>query len=276
MRHHIENILFAIIFIIMPVGSALAFKPIPSKLEARIEIKEFIVGQHISGVVSGLSHTECDSCKIVIYVKTDKWYIHPYIEGGEGLSFATLSPSCTWKIKTIVRSPSPKEIAFLIVKKNYEVPHQLFNIEDLEYISIYINEWSEVTRPAYAKPILGEKGSSSRWGSGWIDLWRSTDFKQGDNLKLRIGGTADKIIIRFLSKGVDPSAPTGIINGIFKVPQDRVVQIDLDKNYNDVIQISVHGSQNPWGRFPLGGSNGPATLESVERIDHSTKRNIRE
>ena len=72
--------------------------------------------------------------------------------------------------------------------------------------------------------VSGVVGSSNRWGSGWIDLDVTMDFKTGDRLRLTIGGTANKIKVR------------------------------------------LHGGSNPWGAFPLGGGNGPATLEKVELI----------
>ena len=90
------------------------------------------------------------------------------------------------------------------------------------------------------------------------------DFKRGDKLRLRVGGTATKILVRLLSRGTDPNEPIGIVGGIVDVPKDRTVEIDLNTNFNDVVQISVHGGSNPWGLYSLGQGNGPATLLSCE------------
>lgn len=114
--------------------------------------------------------------------------------------------------------------------------------------------------------VAGETGASSRWGSGWLDLSTITDFSAGDILKLNIGGTADKILVRLLAKGRSPDSSSGIIGGAITVPENRVVEIKLPTNRKGIIQISVHGGPNPWGKFPLGASNGPATIEAAHLI----------
>lgn len=121
---------------------------------------------------------------------------------------------------------------------------------------------------ARPEPILiaGEYGSSPRWGSGWLDLAMVTDFAAGDVLRLRIGGTASKILVRLLPEGKFPDSSVGIVDGPVTVPENRIVEVVLDRNWENIIQISVHGGPNPWGKFPLGGDNGPATLEAAELI----------
>ena len=116
------------------------------------------------------------------------------------------------------------------------------------------------------KPLKGSIGVSNRWGSGWIDLDQMMDFQKGDHLRLRIGGTAKKAVVRFLEKGRDPSDPVGI-DQIVTIPEDRIVEVELKNGYRNVIQISIHGGPNPWGLYPLGGGNGPATLISVEVLN---------
>lgn len=120
--------------------------------------------------------------------------------------------------------------------------------------------------PAFSEPLKGRIGSSEQWGSGWIDLDKMADLKQGDKLKLQIGGTADKIVVRFLSKGESPDDPVGIDGGILKVPENRVVQVILEDDHENVVQISVHGGPKPWKLYSLGGGNGPATILSAERL----------
>ena len=93
-----------------------------------------------------------------------------------------------------------------------------------------------------------------------------TSFKRGDQLQLRVGGTAHSILVRFLSKGDNPNDPVGIDGGVVKVSEDRVVQVTLEEDHADVVQISVHGGPNPWNLYPLGGDNGPATILSIQRL----------
>lgn len=125
---------------------------------------------------------------------------------------------------------------------------------------------SEIQSKPEVKLLAGEIGSSPRWGSGWLDLVTPTDFSKGDRLRLRIGGTASKILVRLLPEGKFPDSSVGIMNGPITVPENRIVEVVLDMDRKDIIQISVHGGPNPWGNFPLGGGNGPAILEAAELI----------
>jgi len=114
--------------------------------------------------------------------------------------------------------------------------------------------------------LTGETGVSSRWGSGWLDLVNPIDFKSKNKLRLTIGGTAKKIKVRLLPKGRSPDTTAGMLPAVFTVPSNRIVELKLQGDRPQIIQISVHGGANPWGKYPLGGGNGPATLESAEII----------
>jgi hypothetical protein len=116
-----------------------------------------------------------------------------------------------------------------------------------------------------AETLAGTIGSSSEWGSGWLLLGPPIDFAKGDHLKLLVGGSATKVIVRLLPKGGSPDSTVGIVGGPVDVPKSRVVEIVLPNDRPQVIQISVHGGPNPWGKFSIGGGNGPATIESAER-----------
>jgi len=117
-----------------------------------------------------------------------------------------------------------------------------------------------------AQNLAGPTGSSSKWGSGWLDLAPPVDFAKGDRLRLLIGGTADRIIVRLLPKGISPDTSTGVLGGAIAVSKSRIAEVIIPGDRKQIVQISVHGGPNPWGRFPLGGANGPATLESAERL----------
>jgi hypothetical protein len=141
------------------------------------------------------------------------------------------------------------------IKKKYVLPIALALVLAMPVLA-YCAEPS-------CKPIVGETGSSSRWGSGWLDLSTTTDFLKGDRLRLSIGGTAEKILVRLLAKGQSPDSSAGIIGAAITVPKSRIVEVTLESPQKAIIQISVHGGPNPWGKFPLGGGNGPATVESA-------------
>ena len=135
-------------------------------------------------------------------------------------------------------------------------------------IFIFLSILFSLTLPSAvsAQALAGATGSSSQWGSGWLDLAPPVDFAKGEHLKLFIGGSADRIIIRLLPRGASPDTSAGIIAGVVNVPKSRIVEITLRENRKQIVQISVHGGPNPWGKFPLGGGNGPATIESAERV----------
>ena len=134
-------------------------------------------------------------------------------------------------------------------------------------ISVLVMVGALVLTTAKAGQLLsGETGVSSRWGSGWLDLDNPTDFKNKNKLRLTIGGTAKKIKVRLLPKGRSPDTTAGMLPAVFTVPDNRIVELKIQGERPQVVQISVHGGANPWGKYPLGGKNGPATLESAEII----------
>jgi hypothetical protein len=112
--------------------------------------------------------------------------------------------------------------------------------------------------------LPGEIGASSRWGSGWLDLAPPADFKKGEKLRLTLGGSAAKVLVRLLARGDSPDDPSGVL-GEYTVPPSKVVEVALKDEYKTIVQVSVHGGPNPWGKYPLGPGNGPATLRTVER-----------
>ena len=126
-------------------------------------------------------------------------------------------------------------------------------------------EPAPTTKEEITIPLLGEIGSSPRWGSGWLDLATPTDFLNGDRFRIKVGGSATKVLVRLLSEGQSPDTSTGRIGGTITVPEDRIIEITLKYDRREIIQISIHGGPNPWNIL-LGGGNGPATLEEAEII----------
>ncbi len=120
---------------------------------------------------------------------------------------------------------------------------------------------------ANSEPLKGNIGISEHSDSSWLDLEKVRDFKKGDRLRLKVGGTSKKIIVRFLSKKTDPNTPSGVDGDIIDIPQDRIIEIVLEENHNEVVQISVHGGTNPWGLFFLGPGNGSATILYAQGLD---------
>ena len=83
----------------------------------------------IEGKVSGLNPGQYERLKVLVYVNTDKWYIHPYQAGGEGKSYAKINQDGTWKIKTVKREFPADKVAVLVVDKDYRPPAEVIDVE---------------------------------------------------------------------------------------------------------------------------------------------------
>jgi hypothetical protein len=118
--------------------------------------------------------------------------------------------------------------------------------------------------------LRGSAGKDVRWNSGWIDFPQPATFYKGDQLRLSVGGTAAKVVVRLLDDSRRADSPEGVV-GVFTVGTDRTVRITLDADYKGIQQISVHGGPNPWNLYDLGGGNGAATLSAAQVIRTNRK-----
>lgn len=84
----------------------------------KIEMTEFKSNRYITGKIHGLSSSECNDYKLLVYVLTDRWYIHPWAENIEGRGYATINSDGTWKIDTIWRGYQAYRLAFLLTKSS--------------------------------------------------------------------------------------------------------------------------------------------------------------
>ena len=96
---------------------------------AGIAITDIKSNDVIEGKVSGLNPSQYEMLKVLVYVRTDKWYIHPYQAGGEGKSYAKINQDGTWKIKTVKREFPANKVAALVVDKEYRSPAEAIDIE---------------------------------------------------------------------------------------------------------------------------------------------------
>ena len=108
--------------------------------------------------------------------------------------------------------------------------------------------------------LTGNIGSAPEFGSSWIDLSSPMDFKENDSLILDVAG-ASKVLVRLLVINGSPDQPVVII-GQYTVVNGQA-SVFIKQSYIGIKQISVHGGENPWGRYPLGAGNKPATLQQV-------------
>lgn len=108
-------------------------------------------------------------------------------------------------------------------------------------------------------------GWSDQWGSGWCDIQPPMNLVDGSCIKLSIGGTANKVLVRVLRDGENPNVAIGLLGDPLSVPKDRKIIIKLGRTYSNVVQISVHGGRKPWN-ISLGNNNGPAKLDLAESV----------
>ena len=90
--------------------------------EKKVIMTEFISRSYISGRVEGLSPSEYENYKILVYVLTDKWYIHPWAENAEGRGYASIKDNGTWRISSVWRGYQAYRVAFLLTKKTTYAP----------------------------------------------------------------------------------------------------------------------------------------------------------
>ncbi len=127
--------------------------------------------------------------------------------------------------------------------------------------------WLAVTDASVAQVALFcRPDHSPRYQSGWCDFGSPVSLTRGERLRLVVGGTASRVIVRLLPAGGDATTPVGAIPTAYPVPPSRELDLTLPADVRDITSISVHGGRNPWGLFPLGASNGPATLAGVWRV----------
>lgn len=117
----------------------------PSKAETKaqpnrnpsIKIVEILPNSRIKGAIYGLNPSQYNQYKVIIYVKTDVWYIHPYEKGGKDFSYANINQDGSWNIKTIKRGFLADYVAALIVLNSYHPPSKVDDLQQIEFIAIY-------------------------------------------------------------------------------------------------------------------------------------------
>jgi hypothetical protein len=89
-----------------------------------VSVDSIVRNDHIKGHITGLPVEAYDKFKVVFYVKTNVWYVHPYTyyEGqDEGYSYSSLDAQGGFKVKTVLRNIPAKELAAVLVPKAYKI-----------------------------------------------------------------------------------------------------------------------------------------------------------
>ena len=108
----------------------------PKRGVPQIRITRIVPNGQIEGIVGGLTG-DPKKYKVLVYVRTDKWYIHPFTHGGEGYSFASVNTDGTWKIKTVKREFAADEVMALLVDAAYQPPATIDNIDRIGAVATH-------------------------------------------------------------------------------------------------------------------------------------------
>ena len=63
--------------------------------------------------------------RVVVYVHTNRWYIHPYAGQGDGLSWASIKPNGSWKLKTVKREFDANQVGAFVIPAGAPIPDAL-------------------------------------------------------------------------------------------------------------------------------------------------------
>lgn len=116
-----------------------------------------------------------------------------------------------------------------------------------------------------SQELIGQPGFDSQYGAGWLDLAPAETFRKGDRLRIKIGGTAKKVLVRLRPSTIPPTSSFGIVGGPIAVPDDREIILTIPELRENISQLSVHGGKIAWD-IVLGDNNGPAKVVSVYRL----------
>lgn len=92
-----------------------------------VNVDEIVKNEHIKGHITGLPQEAYEKFKVVFYVKTNRWYVHPYTfnEGQEeGYSYSNLNANGEFWVRTLRREVPSKQLAVVLVPKDYKIISQ--------------------------------------------------------------------------------------------------------------------------------------------------------
>jgi len=101
-----------------------------------VAIDQIVANDSIVGHVNGLEPEDVANYKIIVYVHTDQWYIHPYAGQGEGKTWAAVRNDGTWRISTVRREFQANRVAALLVPRSLPEPNKTHSLATIPYSAI--------------------------------------------------------------------------------------------------------------------------------------------
>lgn len=100
--------------------------------KVQVVIEKIVKDTRIAGLVTGLSAEERDKYKVVVYVHTDKWYVHPYAGQGRGKSWALIEEDGRWSVRSVKRAFVADQVGALVVPLDFAEPPTLTSLFDVD------------------------------------------------------------------------------------------------------------------------------------------------
>lgn len=89
-----------------------------------VNVESIVRDEWIEGQVKGLPEEAFDKFKMIFYVKTNRWYVHPFEGADEGQTYAYLNEQGEFKIRTVKREITSKQLAAVLVPRAVPVKSQ--------------------------------------------------------------------------------------------------------------------------------------------------------
>ena len=114
---------FALLGVVLSAGYYIVdFRELLHTHRGTIVLEEFRSGSHISGRIEGFAPGEYADLRVVLYVLTDKWYIHPWDSAEPGRGYAVVDEHGAWRIDTVWRDHQARRLAALLTRSSSLAP----------------------------------------------------------------------------------------------------------------------------------------------------------
>lgn len=108
---------------------------------AKISVTQIVKNSHIQGSVSGLKESSLEDFKMVFYVHTTGWYVHPYVYNPSqpsGYSYSDLTAGGNFWIRSVFRTPAKEMLAILVPSPHLIYAKKKSEGELLKYACAYV------------------------------------------------------------------------------------------------------------------------------------------
>lgn len=96
-----------------------------------VNVDSIVRDEQIKGHVKGLPQEAYEKFKMVFYVKTNRWYVHPFVSPDSGIGHADIKEDGSFEIRTVRRDVPSKQLAAVLVPKPYLARSQRFLLRPL-------------------------------------------------------------------------------------------------------------------------------------------------